>query len=280
MTEIGDALNKAIEVKKNDINNFTWKYQNGNEVRLMDLSNDELQKCYDHTTDMLWNKSNYNPGKYVIRENIQNTFNNCNTQLFVRWLLNEHDIATLKTNKDLLDFINTHKQSNDVKNSDNISNLFANLPVVYEKITVDKLMNACFDKLDVLNRKMISNKFILSQGIWLTEDEKKELTEFDESGNMKNRMDVIKERLVLNPEIKLRIDPNGLSYNEFRSLINLEPLPKISSLTTATLKLLRDKILLLLDNDLDYHINKWTTLKENVEKVAEYKNINLICKEY
>jgi len=92
-------------------------------------------------------------------------------------------------------------------------------------------------------------------------------------------MDVIKDRLILN-DIQLRIDSNGLNYAEFRALVKLEPLPKISSIPTLTLKILRDKILLLLDNDLNYHIAKWETIKSNIEQVAEYKGFSLISLEY
>lgn len=141
-------------------------------------------------------------------------------------------------------------------------------------------MDACFDKLDVLNKKMISDKFIWSQGIWLTEEEKAELTEIMPDGKIRNRMEVIKERLAgyVNADVKLRITPTGLTFAEFRSLVQLPPLPKISSLSTVALKTLRDKILLLLDNDLDYHINKWTTLINNIERVAEFKNYQLVTK--
>ena len=111
------------------------------------------------------------------------------------------------------------------------------------------------------------------------DDEKKELTEYDSEGNMRKWLDVVKERLFLN-NVRLRIDQKGLSYSEFRSLVQMDKLPKISSLPTATLKLLRDKILLLLDSDLNYHIDKWTAIKEQIEKVAEYKKITLFCKEY
>ena len=52
----------------------------------------------------------------------------------------------------------------------------------------------------------------------MTDAEKEELTEYDSNGKMRNRMDVIKERLIINPEIKLRICPTGLSYSEFRAL--------------------------------------------------------------
>ncbi|MEG0773567.1 hypothetical protein [Clostridium sp.] len=69
-------------------------------------------------------------------------------------------------------------------------------------------------------------------------------------------MEVIKERLCLGSDIRLRICPTGLSFSEFRSLVQLSALPKISTLSTIALKTLRDKVLLLLDNDLNYHIDK------------------------
>ena len=141
-------------------------------------------------------------------------------------------------------------------------------------------MSACFDRLNVINRKMISDKFIISQGIWLTEDEKKELTEYDENGQLRKYLDVIKERLFLNDNIRLKIDSRGLSYNEFRNLINIQNFSKTSIIPTATLKLLRDKVLLLLDNDVDYHINKWMSIKKNIEIVAQKNNYELTTKEY
>lgn len=275
MTEIGDALTKAIDKRNNDINLFVWKYQNGKEVRLMDMNAAELQDCLNHVTDMLYNKHPYRPGKLVIRENIQKAYNNCNAELLLRYILYDCNIDRLKTNKDLTDFI----LNNHIDYNETVSSLFDGLPVIFEKVTVNNLLNACFDKLDVLNTKMISSNFILSQGIWLTNEEKKDLTEYDSEGNMRKWLDVVKERLFL-PNIRLRIDQKGLSYAEFRALIQLGDSPKFSALPTTTLKLLRDKIFLLLDNDLNYHIDKWNTIKDQILKVAEYKNINLIPKTY
>lgn len=83
----------------------------------------------------------------------------------------------------------------------------------------------------------------------------------------------MKERLFVKGNLK--VVPNGLSYADFRALINLDNYPKISDLPTSTLKLLRDRILLLLDNDIDWHIQKWLKIKENIERVAEYKNFEL-----
>lgn len=80
----------------------------------------------------------------------------------------------------------------------------------------------------------------------------------------------MKERLFIDGGY-FKVVPTGLSYSEIRSLLNLEQRTRVSSVPSSTLTLLRDKILLLLDNDLEYHIKKWTNLKEQIENVAIYK---------
>ena len=225
---------------------------------------------------MLYNSSPFNPGKVTIKNALLKTWDSCNTELFMRWLLHDKDIPGIKTKMDLLNLINAYKADSDedILNQ-SISIMFDGLDPIFERITVSRLMDACFDKLDVLNKKMITDKFILSQGIWLTDEEKVELTETDERGKMRNRMDVIKERLCLPNDVKIRICPTGLSFAEFRSLVQLSTLPKISSLSTIALRTLRDKILLLLDNDMNYHIDKWNTILNNIKRVAERRHINI-----
>ena len=282
MTDFGDTLNKAIEIGKErartDINNLVWKYKNGTSKRLMDMDYDELQKCYDHCNSMLNSHAKSVPGKRVVKQILNRTYENVNAELFMRYILHELNLEIFKTNKDLFDFIIAQKASKGVKDSDYVTTIFTGVPTVFEKVTIDRLLSACFDKLDALNRKIISDKFIVSQGIWLTNEEKKELQEFV-NGKQRDFMEVIKERLILNNNLKLRIDRKGLSYNEFRSLVKLDQYPKISSLPTTTLMLLRDKILLLLDYDVEYHIAKWENLMINVRKVAEKKNFMLLDKE-
>ena len=278
MTDFGDTLNRAIETSKErartDINNLVWKYKNGTSKRLMDMDQDELQKCYDHCNSMLYSKTKTTPGKYTIKQIINRTYENVNAELFMRYILHEVNLEMFKTNKDLFDFIIAQKSSLNLKDSDYVTTIFTSVPTIFEKVTIDRLLSACFDKLDALNRKIISDKFIVSQGIWLTNEEKKELQEFVD-GKQRDFMDVIKERLILNNSLKLRIDRKGLSYSEFRSLVKLDQYSKISSLPTATLTLLRDKILLLLDYDVEYHIAKWENLMSNIKKVAEKKNFVL-----
>lgn len=270
-TEFGEKLQNAMD----SIESLTWKDKNGNDVKLMTAPEEDIRKWYKHCYEMLYNAYPWSPGKYVVRENIHKTWDACNTELFVRYLLHDCD-TNIKTKKDILDYINSQRSSHDrdILN-ESISVLFNGLEPIFEKVTVSRLMDACFDKLDVLNKKMITDKFILAQGIWLTDDEKVELTETDNNGRIRNRMEVIKERLCLNPDIQLRVSPTGLSFSEFRSLVQLTSLPKITSLSTIALKTLRDKILLLLDNDLNYHINKWNTLMSNIQRVADARNISL-----
>ena len=277
MTEFGDTLAKAIDDKKNDINSFVWKSQNGTDVRMMDMDADTLQKVYNHAQSMLYSDNKWTPGKLVIRKNINKAWNDCNVELFMRFLIHESNVG-FTTNKDLLDYILAAKKQYNASDSDDISAIISGVPVIYERVTIGDLLNACFDKLGTFNKKLLSDKFILSQGIWLTDDEKKELTEYEADGTMRKWLDVVKERLFL-ANIRLRIDQKGLSYSEFRSLIQMDKLPKISTLPTATLKLLRDKILLLLDGDLNYHIDRWTGIIDQIKKVAEYKGITLVTKE-
>ena len=278
ISEFGDTLKNAIN-KVNDLNQYVWKSKDGKTIRLLDMSKEELQKIYNHANDMLYNTNKYTPGKLQVKKNIRTLISHCNAELLKRYILHECNIDILKSPIEVVQFIRDNKKSNNLADTDSVTTLFSHLPKELECVTLDLLLSACLDQLDLINRKMISDNFILSQGIWLTEAEKVDLTEYDENGQVRPWMEVIKERLLL-PNIKLRVDPRGFSYAEFRSLIHLTPLPKISSLPTDTLRLLRDKVFILLDADTDYHINKWEIIKSNIEKVAEYKKISLTKKNY
>lgn len=279
MTDFGDTLNKAIETRKekdrNDINRLVWKYKNGTTKRLMDMDNKELRQCYEHCNSMLYSKNKLYPGKFTIKKILDRTYDNVNAELFMRYILVDLHIDFLKTNKDLFEYINLNKSEKGVKDSDYVTEIFSGVPTIFQKVTIDRLFSACFDKLDAINRKIISDRFIVSQGIWLTKKEKDELTEFDENGKERDVLEVIKERLVLNKNLKLRIDRKGLTFEEFRSLSMLDTYSKISNFPTNTLKLLRDKIILLLDYDLNYHIEKWLALMRNIERVADNKGYTL-----
>lgn len=273
-TEFGEKLQNAI----NSLNSYVWVNKDGSTVKMMDMPADVLQKSARHCFEMLYNDNSWNVGRVVVRKNIHNIISACNTELFVRYLLHESGLDAFKTRKDLLDCINQYRAGSESDITDlSISEIFNGLPPEFEKITIRSLMDACFDKLGVFNNKIINDKFLYYQGIWLTPQEKVDLTEKDENGVMRDRKEVICERLSLplkNPK-QLRFNQTGLSYTEFRSIIQMPPMAKISSLPSTTLLTLRDKVLLLLDNDLDHHINKWTKLLKNCMEVAKERHIPL-----
>lgn len=276
MTEFGNLMADAITKANNNINNLVWVDKKGKEVFMMNLSAKQLQKIYNHAQDMLYNKSYKTLGKYEVKKNIQSTNTKCNAELFLRYILYELDNFPLKTNRDVLEYLNSQRIQG-AADQTSITDIFGTVPREFINLTLIDLIKACL-KAESFNKKLISDKFILAQGIWLTNSEMQNLTEYDENGNKRKYLEVMKERLFVKGNLK--VVPNGLSYADFRALINLDNYPKISDLPTSTLKLLRDRILLLLDNDIDWHIQKWLKLKENIERVAAEKGFKLKSKKY
>lgn len=264
-----------------ELDKLYWMESNGSMVKLMDAPAENIQKWYNHAHTMLNNKNFKRPGRYMILNNIRRTWNSCNAELFMRTLLYEYD-TDIKTKRDLLDYINAQRKEFDYDIlEESISLIFNGLEGEFTKVTISKLMDACFDKLDVFSKKMIGDEFLLRQGIWLTEDEKIELMEKDAQGNVRKWNDVIKERLCMrNPDkVKIKFVPGGLSFAEFRAMFQLNPFPKVSTLPTSTLQVLRDKILLILETECLQTVTRWETILNNIIKVAEYRKIPLEVEE-
>ena len=276
MTEFGNLMAEAIAKANNDVNNLVWVDKKGNETPMMQMTAKQLQRIYNHAQDMLYNKSYKTLGKYEVKKNIQSTNTKCNAELFLRYILYELDNFPMKTNRDVLEYLNSQRIQG-VEDTTNISVFFGTVPREFANLTLIDLIKACL-RAESFNKKLISDKFILAQGIWLTNSEMQNLTEYDENGNKRKYLEVMKERLFVKGNLK--VVPNGLSYADFRALINLDNYPKISDLPTSTLKLLRDRILLLLDNDIDWHIQKWLKIKTNIEQIAIEKGFKLKSKNY
>lgn len=68
-TEFGEKLRTAMD----SIESLTWKTKEGNAVKLMSESEDNIRKYYTHCHNMLYNTNQYSPGKYEIRKNIAKT---------------------------------------------------------------------------------------------------------------------------------------------------------------------------------------------------------------
>lgn len=60
-TEFGEKLQKAIE----SIDSLTWKDKDGNNIKLVDASAEDLRKWYKHCYEMLYNVSPWYPGNIL-----------------------------------------------------------------------------------------------------------------------------------------------------------------------------------------------------------------------
>ena len=139
ITELKD-LQTAIDDKKNDINQLVWQLKDGKTVRLMDMNQQELQKAYIHSTDMLYNENKYMPGKIKIKKNLKTLISDCNAELLLRYILHECDVDILKTGLQVADFIRNGKASNNLKDDDTVGTLFGNVPKEFETVTLNDLM--------------------------------------------------------------------------------------------------------------------------------------------
>lgn len=131
----------------------------------MDMKPNELQRAYNHTTDMLYNTSKSAPGKFQIKKNITGLIAQCNAELFKRYILHECNIDILKTPIQIVQFIRESKKANNLTDTDSVTTLFNHLPNEFSTVTIDQLLSACLDQLGLINRNMFSDNFILSKGI-------------------------------------------------------------------------------------------------------------------
>ena len=111
-------------------------------------------------------------------------------------------------------------------------------------------------------------------GVYLTPTELKDFDEKDSEGNPKKKPEIIKERLNINKNVTLNINPSGLSFSELRAMVNLKP-KKYSELTTDQLTVLRNKVLFKLENKVLFHIEQWEEKMRQLKLVAESKGIIL-----
>lgn len=277
---LGTKLSEAFERKQNDITSYVWKGRKievdgkfiQEEKKLIDCTEEELHGFYQHCESMLNNTSENDPGRKALLDIIKDQRMRCNAELFLRWIESEKSIPRFK----FLELINEIlKQNKDIDARSLPIEAIANpCPEEFTGIPVSVIIEACIDRLGRFDKKHLTLTFILKQGVWFTAAENKELTIKDANGNVRDRMDVVRENLKLPNTIKLYATPKGLSYSQLRAMINLKS-KKYSDLTTEQLTLLRDRILFSLEMDVYKHIEQWEAREEQIKKVAETKGFVL-----
>lgn len=287
MTALKDKLTEAINAKNNDIKSFVWKLARNSEgvqeeIKLVDATPEQLSKFYQHCKSMLYSKDKLNPGRYTLLDIIQEQRDKCNVEIFLRKLETGAICADGRSyprylyRQDLRAFLDSNKEQfpyNEWKNI-SIATCTNGLSREFERISIDTVMSACLDTLGILDCKHITYSFILNMGVYLTPTEMKELTEKDSEGNNRSKLEVIKERLNIKPDVRLTVKPSGLNFTELRAMIGLRP-KKYSELTTDQLTVLRDKVLFKLEDEVRFHIEQWETRANQIEKVCEARGITL-----
>ncbi len=283
MSILKEKLNEAIMNKKNDVNSFIWKGKKikvgenfiQEEIKLVDASAEQLKEWYKYCETMLYNNSKEVPGRYLVLNFIHDQRRRCNAELCLRHLesAEENKIPRYKLNLQIQNLLSA-EGNNSLSAKDLTLGNVSNIDSEYADVPLNLIIEGCIDKLGVFNRKYLKLSFILKQGLWLTQQEINELTERDENGEIRNRLDVVKERLNINKNIDFKINTKGLSYSQLRAMLQLKN-KKYSEMTTEQLKTLRNRILFNLENEVKHHILQWEDRKEQLEIVAKQKGISL-----
>lgn len=278
---IKEKLEDAIERRNNDLSSFVWKEKKEEiegkivqkEVKLVDCTEQQLQKYYDHCESMLYSEDKKDPGRCILLEIIKDQRKRCNAELFVRWIEKETKSPRFTFMMSLRAFLDNNPaiKPSEVCVGDAIA---GNCPSEYAELPINLIIDACIDKLGKFDRKHFTLTFILKQGLWFTQEESKDLTEKDAQGNIRNKLEVVKERVGLKPSINLYINPKGLSFTQFRAMINLRS-KKYSELTTSQLETLRNRALFALEDDVKYHMEQWFNRESQILKVAKSLGYNI-----
>lgn len=276
-TELGSKLKKALLEKENNISLFTWKFprkldENKNyiqtEIKLVNCSIEELERFKVHCNSMLYNKSKDNLGRVYLFKEIQIQQLKCGVELFLRY---SESIGTSRVA--IADTLRAAIKLNGIGDLDLKHTVLSDLigvPVEYRRLPIELVIDGCLDKLGKFDARHLTLSFIIKQGLWFTKEEQKDLTEFDGEGKEIDKRDVIKERLNLHRNVNLLLNPCGLTYTKFRSLVTLKS-KKYSELTTDQLVTLKSRALYALEDDVKKHIDFWERKIYEIDQVLKSK---------
>jgi hypothetical protein len=285
MSTIGDALQKALDNKKNDYSNFIWKGEKRKEgkkfvqesERMIDMSPERLKECWQRCEIMLHNDDPKHLGRYNVLNEVLSQINKCNVELLLRYFENTYQPRenTVATKRFSLMVSIRQLMSNNPEIQDwtgiSISKIGENIPDEFKDININDVLDGCIDNLGSFQKQHLTMTFITKTGLWFT---KAEEAEFKCANNIE-RLKLAKERLHLPAELVLRLNEKGLSFKEMRAILTLPKKQKYSDMTTDQLVTLRNKVLLRLSREIDSHIYSWKRLQKQIELVAKSKGINL-----
>lgn len=294
-TDLADKLTSAIEAKRNDVTLATWKYQkdenmNQKEVKLYSMDEEELNKCYKHCNSMLFSKNKKLPGRYKLLEIIKLERYACNAELLKRYeAIKFAPKSEDRENTEASNVAAFHSALREYLDKEEVKavvprdawystpiSTVVDVPAEFQSIPIRIVLKALSNSLGLFDARHITQHFIFHDlGVWPT---KQEIKEYLVSTDNKIKKMSKEERIMLNLHIKadkkIRLNPQGLSYIEFRAMYQLKS-KMYYDLTKQQLITLRDKVLYKLEDLVNSHIRFWESKKTEIEKIAELKGYKL-----
>lgn len=293
-TDFSDKLSNAIEAKKNDATQYTWKYQKDDtqhqrEVKLYSMNEEELNKCYQHCNSMLYSKSKKLPGRYKLLDIIKFERYACNAELLKRYEATKFAPKNGdRENSEASNITAFHTALREYLDKDEVKtavpreawyttpiSAVVDVPAEYQTIPIKTVLKALSNSLGLFDARHITQRFIfVDLGVWPTKQELKEYFVVDNKKKI-NKEEQIRTNLHIKPDKQIRLNPQGLSYIEFRAMYQLKS-KMYYDLSRQQLITLRDKVLYKLEDLVNSHIRFWESKKSEIEKVAELKGYKLI----
>lgn len=256
------------------------------ETKMVDMSEEQLQFCYSHCKEMLYNTDPKFLGRMIVINNINEQLECCRAELAYRYFLSlrdSNDKAVYSQDSLMTELRNITGQIDENFTLKDVMEV----PAEYQAVKLKYLKLACRDSLGVLDHSKITIAFICRLGLYLKQEELAAIdNDLREQGLNPSKF-TLQQKIDNHIKIPLniynndlRINPEGLTESELRDMINMKHYKgrwscKYSSLSTAQLATLLHKVLYALEERTRYQADKWGVIMKQIEEVATYKNFKL-----
>lgn len=280
-----DHLKSAIEQSSQTLERLIWKLPkrlntegkyDQDSIRLIDATDDQLRSFHQHCLTMLRNTDPKFPGREVLLKTIKEQITKCNAELFFRECVGEGEDRNTFLVQPIKDFITasnlTPSQVANLELKD-VANVSEETDTNnYARIPVRIILDAGEGKLGFYNRAYMTLTFLLNKGLKFSEDER----EVYDLENEKEILKAVREDLNLKDDsIPLKFNKNtGMTVSELGYMLPLKK-KKYEELPTEILYLLRDRLLVYLKEDVEYHIGQWNERISWLDAVAKDRGIKL-----
>lgn len=281
----------------NNINSYIWKdarispnrKEKQVETKLITMDEDQLQNCYTHAKEMLYNNDSKNPGRMIVINDLVNQRQKCNAELCLRWFLdlkNDKGEFIYSTKEGLMSELQSWKEAFNA-NEKTCLKEFIQIPAEYGNVKVSMLEEACRDALGGFDHSKISFTFIYNLGLYLTQEERREIDNDLQAAGLNPDDYTLQAKIDNHVKVPLsitgaeiKINPRGLTLAEFKNMINMKhykgyKMCKYSNLSTDQLHTLVSKVLYALEERTRWQAKKWQEIMSQIEEVANYQNFKL-----